>query len=94
MKSASKVLASARVATLHIRNVPVHVYEALRVQAERNGRSLNAEVIDVLGRGVESWRGNEQWWAEFEELCQRIAAQIPADAPTPEELIREDRDSR
>jgi len=80
--------------TLHIRNVPVELYERLRAAAARNGRSLNAEVIVRLESTDETWRGNEQWWTEFEALSRRIAARIPPEFPTPEQMIREDRDSR
>jgi ATP-dependent Clp protease ATP-binding subunit ClpA len=35
-------------ATLHVRNVPDELYERLRAQAERNGRSIGGEVIVML----------------------------------------------
>lgn len=35
-------------ATLHVRNVPDPVYEALRRRAWRNGRSINAEAVAIL----------------------------------------------
>jgi ATP-dependent Clp protease ATP-binding subunit ClpC len=35
-------------ATLHVRNVPDGVYEALRRQAEANGRSIGAEAVQLL----------------------------------------------
>ena len=37
-------------ATLYVRNVPEEVYEALRQQAKRNGRSISAETIMILRR--------------------------------------------
>jgi plasmid stability protein len=80
----------AAMATLHVRNVPTELHESLRNRAALNGRSINAEVIEILGRGVETWRRNEQWWAEFEELTSRM--RLPPDAPKPEDLIRWDRD--
>ncbi len=36
-------------ATLHARNVSDHLYEALRLRAEENGRSIGAEAIAILG---------------------------------------------
>jgi ATP-dependent Clp protease ATP-binding subunit ClpA len=36
------------VATLHVRNVPDELYERLRRQAERNGRSIGGEVMVML----------------------------------------------
>ena len=77
-------------ATLHVRNVPTELYESIRARAELNGRSINAEVIEVLGRSIESWRRNERWWAEFEELTSRM--RLPPGAPKPEDVIRWDRD--
>ena len=35
-------------ATLHVRNVPEELYEALRVRAEQEGRSLGSETIAIL----------------------------------------------
>lgn len=80
----------AAMATLHVRNVPTELYEALRNRADLNGRSINAEVIEILGHGLETWRQNERWWAEFEELQSRM--KLPPDAPKPEDIIRWDRD--
>lgn len=39
-------------ATLHVRNVPDALYEALRAQARERGRSINAETIAVLERAL------------------------------------------
>jgi ATP-dependent Clp protease ATP-binding subunit ClpA len=46
-------------ATLHVRNVPDELYERLRLQAGRNGRSIGGEIIVMLqtllvGGGVKS----------------------------------------
>lgn len=40
-------------ATLHVRNVPDQLYETLRVTAELEGRSIGAETIALLKRGLE-----------------------------------------
>lgn len=37
-------------ATLHVRNVPDALYEELRERAARNGRSIGAEIVVMLGR--------------------------------------------
>jgi plasmid stability protein len=78
--------------TLYVRNVPNRVYEALERRAQRNGRSLNAETLAIL-------RGEAEREQDARQIAQRlaeIAAEInlPPDAPKPEDLIREDRDSR
>lgn len=39
-------------ATLHVRNVPDGLYEALRTQAESQGRSIGAEAIVLLQQAV------------------------------------------
>ena len=81
-----------RVPTLHLRNVPGPLYERLRKVAKWNGRSMNAEAVALLEEAVER---NERAVTVTEEL-RRLAAEInlPPDAPTPEELIREGRDER
>jgi len=80
------------VPALHIRNVPVEVVEALRERAESHGRSLNAEVLRVLVSSAERMRRDTPITKRLEEIARRV--NLPPDAPTPEELIRQDRDSR
>ena len=80
------------VPALHIRNVPLDVVETLRQRAELHGRSLNAEVLRILTASAERERRDTPITNRLEELARRV--NLPADAPTPEELIREDRDSR
>jgi plasmid stability protein len=79
------------VRTLYVRNVPNRIYEALERRARRNGRSVNAEAIEMLRAETE----REDASVIVQRLAE-IADEInwPEDAPTPEELIREDRDRR
>lgn len=77
--------------TLHVRNVPTDVYEALRARAAREGRSMNAEVITILRRSLMSRRDPDDVIADLRRFRERV--RLPADAPAPEELIREDRDA-
>lgn len=77
---------------LHIRNVPVDVVETLRRRAEADGRSLNAEVLRVLTDAATRERRETPITNRLEEIARRIS--LPPDAPRPEELIRQDRDSR
>ena len=67
------------------------VYDALRERATRHGRSLNAEVVAALARDVELRRGAGTITERMAELAARI--NLPPDAPRPEDLIRELRDS-
>ncbi len=76
--------------TLHLRNVPVNVYEALRGRAARSGRSLNGEVVAILQEEVERRQSHE----DLLEQLERLSVVLPEGAPTPEQLIREDRDAR
>lgn len=79
-------------ATLHIRNVPEVVYDALRRRAKRSGRSLNAEVIETLEGSVQDDADAEARIARLEELRREWLA--PADMARPEELIRQQREER
>lgn len=80
------------VPALHIRNVPVEVVETLRQRAQSHGRSLNAEVLQVLAASAERVRRDTPITKRLEEIARRV--NLPPDAPRPEDLIREDRDSR
>jgi plasmid stability protein len=78
-------------ATLYVRNVPEEVYEGLRERARRNGRSLNGEALEILARAARR-TGATPITDRLAEIARRI--NLPPDAPNPEDLIREDRDSR
>jgi plasmid stability protein len=78
--------------TLYVRDVPSELYERLRHEAASARRSLSAETIELLRRGLSPRPG-----VSLEQLLQgadRIRAEhtLPAGAPTAAELIREDRD--
>jgi plasmid stability protein len=79
------------VPTLHIRGVPVDLYERLKAQAEKNGRSLNTEVVDVLSKATPHKRSFDEVMASIEERAKRLG--FGPDWPQPEDVIREDRDS-
>lgn len=71
-----------------IRDIDPHVLEQLKSRAERNGRSLQAEIKQTLKNSV---RLNKE---ESLALLEQIRDRLPHfdDDSTP--LIREDRDSR
>ncbi len=77
--------------TLHIRNVPQPVYDALRRRAERNSRSLNMEVIEALQEFVDEERRSRSVLRRLDAL--RAEFLLPQDAPKPEDIIRELRDA-
>ncbi len=80
-----------RVPTLHIRNLPEDVYLKLKARAAREGRSLNQEAIAALRASVADTRSVEEVLESIRRRRERNP--WPADAPPPEELIRQDRDS-
>jgi plasmid stability protein len=82
----------ARVPTLHIRNVPEDVYNALRGLAEREGRSLNSLVARLLSDAVARERRGGELMRRLDEL--RAEFLLPDEAPKPEDLIREGREER
>lgn len=80
------------VPALHVRNVPTDVVDALREKARQGGRSLNAEVVALLAEGA---RRHQERGAITRRLADIAAGvNLPPEAPRPEDLIREDRDSR
>lgn len=78
---------------LQIRNLPDPIYERLAMRAEREGRSLNQQAIIELQR-----RFSEEGAADRRQLtldCIRHdldAGRERTLSPTPEEIVREDRE--
>ena len=79
-------------AAIHIRNVPEQLIAALKRHAKRNGRSLNAEVVEALKEHDERERRTADLRRQLEEI--RREWRIPSDLPTPEEMIRAGREER
>lgn len=79
------------VATLYVRDVPERLYKRLRARARTHGRSLNAEVVQILEWVVERDRSEGLITDRLRELSREI--NYPPDAPTPEQIIRELRDA-
>lgn len=80
-----------RMATLHVRNVPEALYEQLRQQAERQGRSLSAEVIVLLEQALRhSGRSQAEILADIRR--RRTFNPAAVGAPDSVTLIREDRE--
>jgi plasmid stability protein len=80
------------VPALHVRNVPSDVLDTLRDRAKRNGRSLNAEVVTLLEAAARRDRERGALTRRLAEIAARV--DLPPDAPQPEDIIRELRDSR
>ena len=80
-------------ATLHVRNVPDDVYEALRRRAEDRGTSISAEAVDLLGSALERSERKRAARELLDEL-RGDALRVPPGTPSPAELVRADRDAR
>ena len=79
-------------ATLHVSDVPEELYKQLRARARRNGRSLNAEVLEIIDEAVLRELSSEEVTDRLAELAAEI--DLPVDAPQPEEILREERSRR
>ena len=75
-------------ATVTIRNLDGEIVERLKYKAKQNGRSLEAEVRELLKQAAD-----RKTTEELLAIADRIAAMTP-DIPQTDsaELIREDRD--
>ena len=77
--------------TLHVRNVPEELYERLQERAQKENRSMSAEVVDLLQRAIEA---SERSPAEILAGIRRRRSFRTVDAGAPDSvtLIREDRE--
>ncbi len=75
-----------------MRDVPERLYKRLRARARRNGRSLNAEVLEIIDEAVLRELTSEEITDRLATLAVEI--DLPPDAPKPEDIIRQERDRR
>jgi plasmid stability protein len=80
------------VATLYVRDVPEKLYKRLRARARRNGRSLNAEVLELIDEAVLRELTSDEITDRLAELAAEI--DLSPDAPRPEDMIRQERNRR
>ncbi len=81
-------------ATLYVENVPDDRYEALRERAKRNGRSISAEIIELLKQRVPTeadLQKRHEFYLRVLEYQKREPL-TPGPHPSAEEMIREDRE--
>ena len=78
----------AVVATVYVRNVPADLYERIKKRAAAAGRSINAELLDVLERDDADHLQRD----EFHRRLSALRAKYPPVESHAAELIREDRD--
>jgi plasmid stability protein len=78
--------------TLYVRDVPSELYERLRREAAAARRSIGAEAIELLNRGLASRSGTSL--DQLLEGADRIRAEhaLPPGSPSAAELVREDRE--
>ena len=78
-------------AAITVRRLDDSVMRRLKARAEINGRSLEAEVRQILGAAVDN--DMEAKRRAFVDLSERLRKEIPNRSRTPiADLIREDRD--
>ncbi len=76
--------------TLHVRNVPDEIYEALRRRADERESSISSEAVRLLRRALRTDRaGLQELLDEVEETRPHARRRVSA-----AELVRRDRDSR
>lgn len=77
-------------ATLRVRNFPDPLYDRVQKIAEANGRSLDAEVIEILRRALQE---NPPSGEVLEKIRRRRSFNpSAAGAPDSSTLMRKDRD--
>lgn len=77
-------------ANFHIRDIPDPLYKRLQERARKAGRSVNRELLHIVEKDL-ARPTPEELTARLHELRKSI--RLPVDAPRPEDLIREDRDT-
>lgn len=77
-------------ANFHLRDIPDATFARLQERARGSGRSINKELLQIVEREI-ARPTPEELDAELRRLRRRI--HLSADAPRPEDLIREDRDT-
>jgi antitoxin FitA len=79
--------------TLQVRDLPQELYNRLSYLAEKEHRSLAQQTIVLLKEGVESRLDNQSRRRKLLESFKGLGIDTNG-LPTPEEMIREDRDNR
>jgi plasmid stability protein len=80
-------------ATLYVENVPDDLYEALRERARQHRRSIDAEVLSLLGENIptaQELRARQEFFRQLQHLQSR-RPRSTGPFPSSEEMQREDR---
>ncbi len=79
-------------AILHVRNVPEKLYKRIQGLAQKEKRSMTAEVIALLDGAVEQQEARRRTAGTLERIRRRAAAvRLPSRWVDSVELIRQDR---
>jgi plasmid stability protein len=81
-------------ATLEVKRVPNDIYEALRIRADANRRSIAAEEVSMLEQNIPTEEELKRRREAYDRLAE-LRAQPPMGPgpfPSAEEMIREDRE--
>ena len=73
-----------------LKNVPEEIYDAMKQEAQEHGRSLNTQIIQVLGCETAEVRRRKSLTSVREEADRFAASLIPMEESAP--LIRSDRE--
>jgi plasmid stability protein len=82
--------------TLYVENVPSDRYEALRKRAKKNGKSMSAEIIELLEQSVPTEAELKRRHKFLDKVINHYQKQkplTPGPHPSAEEMIRELRGS-
>jgi antitoxin FitA len=88
----AKEVQNALMPTMQIRDVPDDVYQGIVAAARAEQRSLSQQAIVELRRAL--GLGSDDRRAMVIEHLRSVPRRLPRSAPTPEALLREDRDQR
>ena len=76
--------------TLHVRNIPPEIYEGLKSVATQKNISISAEVVSILERALAEAEIKTKRKALVRRIVRR-RIRLPKGAPTPEAILRADR---
>jgi len=79
--------------TLQVRDLPQEIYNKLNYLAKKEHRSMAQETIVLLKEGIENRLDNQARRRKLLETFNGLGVDTTG-LPTPEELIREERDNR
>lgn len=92
-----QIVTMSRMPNVHVRDVPPDALDVLRDAARRHGRSLNAEIVDVLVKQAEREQRSADLVERLGEARRRWKRWFPDGFPPghePETTIRRERDTR